>query len=480
MCELCQSRDPDTCDFQFTDKVFIRPFFLKENNEHNHSSCARGDGGVSPLQTLCKNEFLNKYGILQTDFTHYASFLLNFCAGGDPSSCTMPDNVKFNLSTCVQFLQLQVEKITHAAISELTISKIAHEAEMAKLRIKFDEEMNEVNIISKENLSLDAQNGDLIAKKVEYLEMELRHSQEATKSSDQEVQHLKSSNEEKEKALKELKSETSQLKALLAEIEKKAAIESVTSGSYADDHANPSMLEDACRSVDKATDILIRVLHGVSITSNSAKQKDRLEHFLYEISFATQDNFSRKIQLKYAWGHWICSQIFDDFEHVFFDVDEGSKTSPLDPKNHAEKCFQSYQKKKHMPSVGLYEGCDMFRAFCDHKYSSVFPFDLVQKAFYPSCNSNERFSCEDEIYRLFLDVAKAVWLLHELSFSFDPPATILRMAFEFPFDMQYHESVIHDEDNSGKPRDVLLMIRPAFRLRNSIVRSRVFVKTSNN
>lgn len=321
------------------------------------------------------------------------------------------------------------------------------------------------------------------------LESNHHHSQEAGSASDHELRWLKSSIQEKDKALEELKAKNSHLMSRCEKVEaqlaQKVAQESLKTGSHVGDHANPSTLEDACKSVDKATDSLIRVLHLWSITSTTGSSKSHdqdLERFLSAICPASLANFSGPVQVQYAWGHWVCVTMFNYFEHVFFAVDDMSMTSPLDSKIHALECFRSFQEKKHMSSLKLYDECWMFRAFCDKKYSAVFPAALIEHALHQrSVDSCGQFDDECiEIYQQFLDVAKAVWLLHELAFSFDPPATILRMATGLPFDKQYHESALLDDESNEVPQTVLLLLRPAFRVRDAIIRSRVFCLTSGH
>ena len=157
------------------------------------------------------------------------------------------------------------------------------------------------------------------------------------------------------KSFRNLKLETSQVKSKcakvdtqLAQIERKAVEESLMSGSYDDDRANPSTLEHACKSVDKAIDSMIRILHERSITSNSsAKMQDALQSFLSIISPACLSNYSRPIQTIYAWGHWICGKMFQGIEHVSFDMDARSMTSPLDPKKHALNASKDSSRDTH-------------------------------------------------------------------------------------------------------------------------------------
>jgi hypothetical protein len=238
------------------------------------------------------------------------------------------------------------------------------------------------------------------------------------------------------------------------------------------------MLEGACKAVDKATEDLAKFVHNNSVTKTLSLKSPELEQFVRRISPAQPAEFSRAIQVKYAWSHWICHRMFQGFEHVFYDADGGQLTSPLDSKKHALECFRRFQQKQSGFSSSL------FQAFCSWKYTRVFPPGLVHQALNPPgiiCNENGRFPGDGELHALFMDVARAVWLLHELAFSFDPPASILRMARGTPYDKQFHESVIHDEGGHGMSSQMVsLLIRPSFRVRKSIIRSRVFLCNSPN
>lgn len=168
------------------------------------------------------------------------------------------------------------------------------------------------------------------------LETKLRHSQDATEASGKELQRLKANIEEKGKVVVDLNTERSQLmtkcqklEAQLAKTEKKTAKESLTSGSYADDHANPSMLEVACKAVDKAIEALATSLHDNSVTKSCPLNSEYLEHVVGNISPAHPAQFSRPIQVKHAWGHWIGLKMFRCFEHVFLtEMTSGSLPRP--------------------------------------------------------------------------------------------------------------------------------------------------------
>jgi hypothetical protein len=489
------------CVWSFTDKdsTCLKKTFVETVNFNS----SPGDGGDSSSPKVSSvNELIIKDGTEPTDFTSLVSFLLQSSCGVNPEN-DIPVNVKSSLSNLVQFLEQQLVTVMEAKSKELKESMETHRGEMEQLLIHYQKKLIELQRISEGSIReiikcrLEEFLKDFSGIQCQYSRGAQDNFQrilpDCMRKADVEiVEQLKSIIEEKDKALAALQAEKSQLickcetmEVQLAEIEQKAAEESLTSGAYVDDHANPSMLEEACKSVDKATENLMRVLHGGSITGcHPSKSQDRLEHFLCRISSASVTDFSRPAQAKYAWGHWICWAMFQGFENVFYDMDDRRMTSPLDPKAHALECFQSFQQKKLMPHAKLHYECDMFQAFCVKKYSKVFPLDLLEMALHPRlgskifCDRNGRFNYFNcEVYDHFVNFAKAIWMLHELSFAFDPPANILRMAAGLPFDIQYHEPVVHDEDCDGTARAVLLMIRPAFRLRSTIIRSRVFLST---
>ena len=355
------------------------------------------------------------------------------------------------------------------------------ETEVLNLENELKEKATRIDDLTK---SLHAKDEEL-----QKLEVTFSHENLAIRDAGQkEVQRLNSYIEQRERASKDaelcanqLKAKCQKLESKLALIEQKTAQESLTSGSYSDDHANPGMLEVACKAVDKAIDDLVRVLYNISYLKTLPLDSVELEPILHLISPAHPTDFSRPIQVKYVWGHWILHQIFRDFENVFFDSDQWNRTSPLHSKKHALECFQSFQQKKSASSLEFLNSCGTFQSFFSWKYKCVFPTWLVDSSILPSgivVNEYGHF-VEGEIFYRFLDVAKAVWLLHELAFSFDPPASILRMARGEPYDKQFHDSVVHVdvEDGDAPSAKVAFMIRPAFRIRQSIVRSRVLLST---
>jgi len=80
-------------------------------------------------------------------------------------------------------------------------------------------------------------------------------------------------------------------------------------------------------------------------------------------------------------------------------------------------------------------------------FSFVFPPHLIEDAHFRQVkmlsllgDGGEETGEESKLDLNFLDLAKAIYLLHKLSFSFDPPARILKMGNGEPYDKRYHDS----------------------------------------
>ncbi|KAF3577441.1 hypothetical protein DY000_02028927 [Brassica cretica] len=80
-------------------------------------------------------------------------------------------------------------------------------------------------------------------------------------------------------------------------------------------------------------------------------------------------------------------------------------------------------------------------------------------------------------YQAFLKLAKPVWILHRLAYSFDPAAKIFQVKKGSEFSDSYMESVLKNivVDEKGESPRVGLMVMPGFWIGGSVVQSRVYV-----
>ncbi|KAL0458373.1 UNVERIFIED_CONTAM: protein GRAVITROPIC IN THE LIGHT 1 [Sesamum latifolium] len=90
-----------------------------------------------------------------------------------------------------------------------------------------------------------------------------------------------------------------------------------------------------------------------------------------------------------------------------------------------------------------------------------------------------------QFYGEFLGLAKAVWLLHLLAFSLDPPPSHFEASRGAEFHSQYMESVVRISGNNGGPKVGMSMVvgfpvSPGFKLGNgSIIKAKVYLVPKN-
>lgn len=85
-------------------------------------------------------------------------------------------------------------------------------------------------------------------------------------------------------------------------------------------------------------------------------------------------------------------------------------------------------------------------------------------------------------YGEFLGLAKAVWLLHLLAFSLDPPPSHFEASKGAEFHLQYMDSVVKISGNQVgmSPMVVGFPVSPGFKLGNgSILKARVYLVPKN-
>lgn len=80
-------------------------------------------------------------------------------------------------------------------------------------------------------------------------------------------------------------------------------------------------------------------------------------------------------------------------------------------------------------------------------------------------------------YQAFLKLAKAIWLLHRLTHSFDPVVKVFQVSKGSEFSEVYMDSVVKKfvvDENGEKPK-VGLMVMPGFGIGGSVIQCRVYL-----
>lgn len=194
---------------------------------------------------------------------------------------------------------------------------------------------------------------------------------------------------------------------------------------------------------------------------------------------------------KYALESYVNRKMFQGFDHETFYMD-GSLSSLLRPDQHRRDCFTQYRDMKTMDPVellGILPTCS-FGNFCFKKYLAIVHPKMEESLFgdleqrrQVLANSHPR----SQFYGEFLRLAKAIWMLHLLAFSMDPPPSHFEASRGAEFHPQYMESVVRIPVLGGGsrmgvvvPQVVGFPVTPGFKLGNSsIIKARVYLVPKN-
>ncbi|XP_042017292.1 protein GRAVITROPIC IN THE LIGHT 1-like isoform X2 [Salvia splendens] len=201
------------------------------------------------------------------------------------------------------------------------------------------------------------------------------------------------------------------------------------------------------------------------------------------------DSIAGASHAKYALESYVNRKIFQGFDHETFYMD-GSLSSILNPDQHRRDCFTQYRDMKAMDPVELLSilpTCS-FGNFCFKKYLSIVHPKMEESLFGDLEQRRQVLDCHhprSQFYGEFLGLAKAVWLLHLLAFSLDPPPSHFEASRGAEFQSQYMESVVRVSSSNGGSKVGMAMavgfpVSPGFKVGNgSIIKARVYLVPKN-
>lgn len=196
---------------------------------------------------------------------------------------------------------------------------------------------------------------------------------------------------------------------------------------------------------------------------------------------AVRDSIVGPNHAKYALESYVNRKIFQGFDHETFYMD-GSLSSLLNPNQFRTECFTQYRDMKAMDPMellGILPTCP-FGNFCSKKYLSIV-HPKMEESLFGDLEQRRQVLAGNHprtrFYGEFLVLAKAVWLLHLLAFSLDPPPTHFEGSRGAEFHPQYMESVVRFPGGRVAAGHVVgFPVSPGFKVGNgSIVKARVYV-----
>lgn len=186
--------------------------------------------------------------------------------------------------------------------------------------------------------------------------------------------------------------------------------------------------------------------------------------------------YAKRAHKKYAFESHICQRMFVGFQQESF----GAKLDNLTANK--ESFFHQFLALKEMdPLDVLGQSPDStFGKFCRNKFLLVV-HQKMEASFFGNLDQRNYVMGgghpRTPFYQAFLKLAKSIWLLHRLAFSFDPAVKVFQVKRGSEFSEVYMESMVKNlvmDEGDQKPK-VGLMVMPGFWIGGSVIQSRVYL-----
>lgn len=186
--------------------------------------------------------------------------------------------------------------------------------------------------------------------------------------------------------------------------------------------------------------------------------------------------YAKRAHKKYAFESHICQRMFSGFQEESFSVKSENLTVTKD------SLFRQYLALREMdPLDSVGQNPDsIFGKFCRSKYLIVV-HPKMEASFFGNLDQRNFVMGgghpRTPFYQAFLKLAKSIWLLHRLAYSFDPTVKVFQVKRESEFSEVYMESVVKDyviDENGGAPK-VGLMVMPGFYIGGSVIQCQVYL-----
>eukprot|EP01018_Ginkgo_biloba_P037554 Gb_30106 [translate_table: standard] len=231
-------------------------------------------------------------------------------------------------------------------------------------------------------------------------------------------------------------------------------------------------VQEASKAAHSFTKLLINLMKAAEWDLDSAAN-----------SIEPDIRYAKRAHKKYAFESYVCHRMFGGFENENFFI-HGSLSSILDPQKNRLECFTEFQHMKSLDPLdylGITPDC-LFGKFCNKKYLQIV-HPKMEKSFFGNLDQRNHVlnggHPRTPFYQAFLKLAKPIWLVHRLAFSFDPTVSIFQVRRGIDFSVVYMESVVQkvalaDDNVDVKPK-VGFTVIPGFRVGKTIIQCQVYL-----
>ncbi|CAH9075142.1 unnamed protein product [Cuscuta epithymum] len=206
-------------------------------------------------------------------------------------------------------------------------------------------------------------------------------------------------------------------------------------------------------------------------------------------AFSPTDSIIGSNHAKYALESYVNRKMFLGFDNETFNMDGGRFSPLLHQDQHRRDSFGQYRDMSGLDPVdllGVLPNCS-FGTFCFKKFLALV-HPKMEESLFGDLEQRRLVLAgkhpRTQFYGEFLALAKALWLLHLLAFSLEPPPSHFEANRGSKYHSQYMESVVKCSSGIGGRLGMGLVVgfpvSPGFKLANgSVVKSRVYVVSNN-
>ncbi|MCO5589173.1 hypothetical protein L7F22_043139 [Adiantum nelumboides] len=258
-------------------------------------------------------------------------------------------------------------------------------------------------------------------------------------------------------------------------LEQKLAKDPLTN-SPADLSPTPQLLEyvvlgasEASRSFTKLLTSLMKVAHWDLDAAAS--------------SIEPGINYTRRTHKKFAFESYVNHRMLSGFESENFFV-SSTLSTVLDPEKNCQECFKEFQELRTADPLDVVTNNPQgkFAKYCLKRFLDVV-HPKMEESFFGAMEHRKQVLAgihpKSQFYQSFLKLAKAMWILHRLAFSFEPNARIFQVQRDAEFSPLYMESIVQlgdsDASTSGATMNVGFTVMPGFRVEKTIIKCQVYI-----
>lgn len=185
----------------------------------------------------------------------------------------------------------------------------------------------------------------------------------------------------------------------------------------------------------------------------------------------------------FAFESFVCREMFDGFQFPNFSL---TNESLPERRRWQQVFFERFVvlKSSKAKDYLAQKPRSTFAKFCRVKYLRII-HPRMESAFFGNTSHRNLVSAgefpETTFFAMFAEMAKRVWLLHCLAFSFQPEGTVFQVSKGSRFSEAYMETIAEEEAFNIAEYDprVAFTVVPGFKIGKTVIQCQVYLLNSN-